>query len=118
MFSCSGYDLALIKRSHTLNYYVFTKVLIKNMILQTRCWLLETVIGQFTAKTTNSEKAISFLSLMSCSIKKLKSVLHIYKILCFPILLGKKKFAPGKGGGGGGPRAPSLPPFPYGPVDN
>ena len=106
MFSCSGYDLALIKRSHTLNYYVFTKVLIKNMILQTRCWLLETVIAQFIAKTTNSEKAISFLSLMSCSIKKLKSVLHIYKILCFPILLGR------------GGLAPSLPPFPYGPVDN
>ena len=114
MFSCSGYDLALIKRSHTLNYYVFTKVLIKNMILQTRCWLLETVIAQFIAKTTNSEKAISFLSLMSCSIKKLKSVLHIYKILCFPILLGKKKFAPGNGGegGGGGAWRPPCPPFP------
>ena len=118
MFSCSGYDLALIKRSHTLNYYVFTKVLIKNMILQTRCWLLETVIAQFIAKTTNSEKAISFLSLMSCSIKKLKSVLHIYKILCFPILLGKKKICSRKCWGGGGGLAPSLPPFPYGPVDN
>ena len=112
MFSCSGYDLALIKRSHTLNYYVFTKVLIKNMILQTRCWLLETVIAQFIAKTTNSEKAISFLSLMSCSIKKLKSVLHIYKILCFPILLGKKNFAPGNVGEGEGAWRPPCPPFP------
>ena len=34
--------------------------------------ILQTVITQFTAKTINSEKAIYFLSLMSCSIKKLK----------------------------------------------
>ena len=32
-----------------------------------------TVIAQFTAKTTNSEKTIYFLSLMSYSINKLKS---------------------------------------------
>ena len=32
-----------------------------------------TVVAQFTAKTINSEKAIYFLSLMSCSMKKLKS---------------------------------------------
>ena len=35
--------------------------------------MLVTVIAQFTAKITNSEKAIYFLSLMSCSINKLKS---------------------------------------------
>ena len=32
-----------------------------------------TVVAQFTAKTINSEKAIYFLSLMSFSVKKLKS---------------------------------------------
>ena len=40
------------------------------------------MIGQFTAKTTNSEKAIYFLSLMSCSINKLVSSSHV-KILFF-----------------------------------
>ena len=35
--------------------------------------LLVTVVVQFTAKTTNSEKAIYFLSPMSYSIHKLKS---------------------------------------------
>ena len=34
--------------------------------------MLVTVIAQFTVKTTNSVKAIYFLSLMSCSINKLK----------------------------------------------
>ena len=31
------------------------------------------VVAQFTVKTTNSERAVYFLSLMSCSINKLKS---------------------------------------------
>ena len=35
--------------------------------------MLVTVVAQFTAKTTNSEKAIYFLSLMSYLINKLKS---------------------------------------------
>ena len=34
--------------------------------------MLVTVVAQFTAKTTNSEKAIKFLPLMSCSINKRK----------------------------------------------
>ena len=34
--------------------------------------MLVTVVAQFTAKTTNSEKAIKFLPLMSCSINKQK----------------------------------------------
>ena len=34
--------------------------------------LLVTAVCQFTAKTTNSEKSIYFLSLTSCSIRKLK----------------------------------------------
>ena len=53
-----------------------------------------TVIAQFTAKMTKSEKTIYFLSLMSCSINKLKSV--------FRFLREKKNFfAPGSGGDGG-----------------
>ena len=40
-------------------------------------------------------------------------------MLCFPILHGKKDFAPGNDGGGGGGAgwadAPLLPPFLYGP---
>ena len=59
-FSCYGYDLTLIKKSLTLNFYSFLLLLV-------------TVVAQFTAKTTNSEKAIYFLLLMSCSINKLKS---------------------------------------------
>ena len=35
-------------------------------------------MAQFTAKITNSEKTICFLSLMSCSINKLKSVFRFY----------------------------------------
>ena len=63
-FSCSGYDTTLIQKSHTLNCYSFLhKFLLKTIITNS---LLVTVITQFTAKTTNSEKAIYFLSLMSC----------------------------------------------------
>ena len=90
-FSCSGYDLTLIKKSHTLNLYSFLlKFLFKNKTLQT-C-LLVTAVGQFIAKTTkaNSEKAFYFLSLMSCSINKLKS--HMFfpcknftNFLSFPV---------------------------------
>ena len=78
-----------------------------------------TAIAQFTAKTTNSEKAIYFLSLMSCSINKLKSQMFFTckKFMFSNLTLKKKYFAPGNGGvgeGGGGPDAP-LTPFPYGP---
>ena len=55
-FSCSGYDLTLTKKSNTLNCYSFLhKFLLKTKITNS---LLVTVIAQFTAKTTNSEKAI------------------------------------------------------------
>ena len=58
------------------------------------------MIAQFTAKTANSEKAIYFLSLMFCSINKLKSPMFFTcKNFMFPILRGKKNFAPGNGGG-------------------
>ena len=76
-FSCSGYDLTLIKKSHTLNFY--------SLFL-----LLVAVVAQFTAKTTNLEKAIYFVVLISCSINKLMAhILFICKSftksLCFPI---------------------------------
>ena len=58
------------KEVHINCYLFFTKVLIKNKNLQTRLRLL---VAQFTAKTTNAEKAIYFLSIMSCSTNKLKS---------------------------------------------
>ena len=44
-FSCSGYDLTWIKKSHTLNFYSFFLLLV-------------IVVAQFTAKSTNSEQAI------------------------------------------------------------
>ena len=71
------------------------------------------MIAQFTAKITNSEKAIYFLSLMPCSINTLSSLIcssHV-KISCFPILRGKKYFVPGNSRVAGAPLAP----FPYGP---
>ena len=104
-FSFSGYDLTLIKKSRTLNFY--------SLLL-----LLVAVVAQFTTKTTNLEKAIYFVSLISCSINKLMS--HILftcksftKILCFPIKRGKNIFAPVNEGGGGGDWRP-LPHFLYG----
>ena len=52
--------------------------------------LLVTVVAQFTAKTTNSEKAAYFLSLIFCSMNKLKphmlfSFKNFTQILCFQI---------------------------------
>ena len=70
-FSCFIFDLTLIKKNHTLNCHSFLhKFLLKTKITNS---MLVTVIAQFTAKTTNSEKAIYFLSIMCCSINKLKS---------------------------------------------
>ena len=56
------------------------------------------MVAQFSVKTTNSKKAIEFLSLMSCSIHKLKS-LPCYsrsKIVYFRFYA-KKNFVPGNG---------------------
>ena len=80
--------------------------------------LLVTVVAQFTVKTINSEKALYFLSLMYFSINKVKTHMwftckNFTKMLCVPIKLGKKIFAPGNGGGIGVP--PALPSFLYGP---
>ena len=72
-FSCSGYDLTLIKKSHTLNYYSFLQKLLLKKLANL---LLVTVIAQYTAKTTDSEKVFYFSSLMSCSMIKLKP--HIF----------------------------------------
>ena len=89
-FSCSGYDLALIKKNHTLNYYLFLQ---KFSLKQNLTNSLLT--AEFTAKTRNSEKAIYFLPLMSYSINKLKSQMFIYvekKVLLREMV--------GEGGGG------------------
>ena len=72
--------------------------------------LLVTVIAQFTAKITNSEKAIYFLSLMPCSINKLKS--HMFftcKNFMFSDFTWKKIFCSRKWWGRGG--WDPLPPF-------
>ena len=70
-FSCFVFDLILIRKSHTLNCYLF----LHNFLLKTKITnsLLVTLIIQFTAKMTNLEKAIYFLSIRSCSINRLKS---------------------------------------------
>ena len=74
--------------------------------------LLVTVIGQFTAKTTNSEKAVYFLSIMSCSINKLKSrKFFTCKNFVFRFYMEKKIFCSRKWWErGGGPSAPTAPP--------
>ena len=77
------------------------------------------MIAQFTAKTRNPEKALYFLSLMSCSVNKLKSQMFFKcKNFMFSDFTWKKiYFAPGNGGGGrGGLAFPPGPLFLYGPV--
>ena len=75
------------------------------------------MVTQFTAKTTHSRKAICFLSLMSCSINKLKSHM-LFTCRNFMLLwfydkfydfTWKKMFAPGNGGG-----RTNVPPAPGG----
>ena len=57
--------------------------------------LLVTAVCQFTAKTTNSEKSIYFLSLTSCSIRKLKfHMLFTCKNFVFFDFTWNKIFAP------------------------
>ena len=55
------------------------------------------VVAQVTAKTTNSEKAIYFLTLMSCSINKKSLTCYSH----VKLLRGKKIFTSGNGGGEG-----------------
>ena len=63
----------------------------------------------------NSEKAINFLSLMSCSINKLKSLMFFaFKKFMFSDYMWKKIFAAKNGGGGGRwGLAPPCPSFLY-----
>ena len=100
-FRYSGYDLTLIKKTHALSFYSFFLLLV-------------TVVVQFTAKTTNSEKAIYFLSLISCSISKLKShflfTCKSFTKILFSDLTWKKFFAPGNCRGA---RAPLPCPVPH-----
>ena len=70
--------------------------------------LLVTVIAQFTARMTKWEKAVYFLSLMSCSISKFKS--HMFftcKTFMFRFYLGKN-FAAENDEGAGAPPGPSF----------
>ena len=70
--------------------------------------MLVTVVAQFTAKTTNSEKAIKFLPLMSCSINKRKfHMLFECKkrnfLLQEMLEIARRGGGAEEGGGGGGP---------------
>ena len=105
-FSCSGYDLTLIKKSHTRNCYLFSQ----KFLLKTKTYklLLVTVVAQFTAKTANSEKAIYLLSLISCSINKLVSnVIHMLKLYVFQFYVEKNNLLQEMVGEGGGWSPPS-----------
>ena len=77
-----------------------------------------TVIAQFTAKTTNSEKTIYFLSLMSYSINKLKSrMLFTCKKFMFFNFTQNKNFFCNLSNPPPPPLPPASPtPFLYGPV--
>ena len=76
---------------------------------------LVTAVAQFTAKMTNSERAIYFLSLKSCSVNKLKSdMLFTCRNVMFSYFTWKKRFCSRKwwGGRGRGGRMPHCsPPF-------
>ena len=78
---------------------------------------LVTAVAQFTAKMSNSERAIYFLWLKSCSVNKLKSdMLFTCKNVMFSYFTWKKIFTPGNDGGGRGVGwCPTAPPFFYGP---
>ena len=66
--------------------------------------MLVTVVAQFSSKTINSEKALYFLSLMSCSMNKLKShMLFTCKNCMFCNITREKKFAQGNSRGAGAP---------------
>ena len=73
--------------------------------------MLATVIAQFTAKMTKWEKAIYFLSLMSCSINKLKS--HMFftckNFMCSNFTWEKILLQEMVGEGGGGLVPPTSP---------
>ena len=82
-FSCSGYELTVIRKGHALNCYSF----LQKFLLKTQIYILVlvTVVAQFTTFTTKTTKnANYFLSLMSYSINKLKSFQIILSGWCTP----------------------------------
>ena len=95
-FSCSSYDLSLLKKSHTLNCYPFVQ---------------KFFIGFYKLILGNCGSSINKVSYV--------------KVLYFTVLRGKNKFsskkwwgegrAGGRGGAGAAP-ATSPPPFLYSPV--
>ena len=87
-FSCSSYDLTLIKKTHKTNCYSF----LQKFLLKAKTYKsLVTGVAQFTAKTANSEKAIYFLSLISCSVNKLVSnIIHMLKFYVFRFYMESK----------------------------
>ena len=115
-FSCPGCELTFIKKESCIKFlFVFTKVLFLKKKLTNL--LLVTVVAQFTAKTTNSEKTIYFLSLRSCSINKVSHVIHtskFYDNFMFCDLRWKRNVCSWMWGRGWRP-LPSLPLFLNGP---
>ena len=77
-FICSGYDIIVIKKNHTLNCYWF---LWKS---QTRCWWLWLL--KLLLKWQTRKKAIYFLALLSYSINKPKSHILLLAPLCLQCL--------------------------------
>ena len=114
-FSYSGWDLKLIMKRHALNCY---SVLLKFLLKTKTCKHVVGNRSSFTAKTTNSEKSIYFLSLMSCSTSKLKPRMSFTcQSFIFSNFTREKVFCSRKWWGwkGEGWRPPAPLPFPYGP---
>ena len=107
-FSCSGYDLTLIIKSHTLNCYWF---LLKFLSKVKTYKLVVGNCAQFIVKSTNSERPIYFLSLMSCSTNKLKfHMLFTCKNFKFSDLTWEKNIC-SRNWWGGGLALPPCPPL-------
>ena len=104
--SCSGYELTLIKRSHTLNCYSF----LQKFLMKTKTYKL--VVGNCGSSIYCQQiqkKPSPFCYFMSCPINK---------VSFWQFQVEKNVFAAGNGGRGGGEvdLAPACSPFPYGPV--
>ena len=102
-------------KRHALNCYsVLLKILLKTKTYKH----VEGNRGSFTVKTTNSEKSIYFLSLMSCSTSKLKSRMSFTcQSFIFSNFTREKVFCSRKWWGwrGEGWRPPAPLPFLYSP---
>ena len=82
-------SVLLITGSHHYTFYILYLV----------HFVQREIILDFTAKITHSEKAIHFLSFMSCSINTLKSYMFFTcKNFMFSDFMRKKNIAPGNGG--------------------